>query len=352
MCKRKPKNFYNLYYSLMNPDFSCVIVGAGIAGLMAARTLQAQGVHVIVLDKGRGVGGRLATRWVEVAAEQKACFDHGAQFFTVRDERFQKFVDEWLAAGIVRQWSSGFVQSDGIPNNDGHPRYCGTTGMNSIARHLTNGIDVRTNAKVIRVAQQNSQWKIVLENGESFPADALLMTPPAEQSLALLDGTYALPMNVRSALERISYDPCFALLAVLESPPRLPEPGALQLQSEPIAWIADNHRKGISPDVFTVTIHAGAEFTREHWDASHQIIAEKLLSAAHEWLGDSVQSWQVHRWRYSQPRVLHPEACLIVNDGAPLAFAGDGFGAARVEGAAISGISAAEKLLEALHEKK
>ena len=154
------------------------------------------------------------------------------------------------------------------------------------------------------------------------------MTPPAEQSIALLDaGACVLPMDVRNALARITYDPCFALLAVLDSPPRLPEPGALQLQSEPIAWMADNHRKGISPNVFTVTIHAGAEFTREHWDAKHEIIAEKLLSAAHEWLGDSVQSWQVHRWRYSQPRVLHPEACLVVTDGAPLVFAGDGFGA-------------------------
>jgi renalase len=336
----------------MNSDFSCVIVGAGIAGLMAAQTLQAQGVRVTVLDKGRGVGGRLATRWVEVSTEQKAYFDHGAQFFTVRDQRFQKFVDEWMAAGIVRQWSSGFAQSDGILNNDGHPRYCGTTGMNSIARHLTNGIDVRTNAKVIRVVQQNSQWKIVLENDESLTADALLLTPPAEQSLALLDETYSLPIDVRDALERITYDPCFALLAVLNSPPRLPDPGALQLQSEPITWMADNYRKGISPNVFTATIHAGAEFTREHWDANHEIIAQKLLSAAQEWLGDSVQSWQVHRWRYSQPRVLHPEACLIVNDGAPLAFAGDGFGAARVEGAAISGISAAEKIVALLHEKK
>ncbi len=337
----------------MNSEFSCVIVGAGIAGLIAAQTLQAHGVRAIVLDKGRGVGGRLATRWVEVAAGQKAYFDHGAQFFTVRDERFQKFVDQWLAAGIVRQWSSGFAQSDGIPNNDGHPRYCSTTGMNSIARHLTNGINVHTNAKVIHVAQQNSSWKIVLENNESFAAEALLMTPPAGQSLALLDaGACVLPMDVRNALERITYDPCFALLAILDSPPRLPKPGALQLQSEPIAWMADNHQKGISPDVFTVTIHAGAEFTRENWDANHEIIAKKLLTAAHEWLGDSVQSWQVHRWRYSQPRVLHPEACLVVNEGVPLAFAGDGFGAARVEGAAISGITAAEKIVKLLHEKK
>lgn len=335
----------------MNSSFSCVVVGAGIAGLMAARTLQSQGVRVTVVDKGRGVGGRLATRWAEVGKDEKGYFDHGAQFFTVREARFQSFVDEWLSAGIVREWSRGFAQQDGIANADGHPRYCGVAGMNSIARYLMKGIDVRTNTKVERVRHQGNQWCIELESGEMLIADALMMTPPAEQSLALLDtkpdaGAVTLSNEARAALERITYDPCVAVLAVLDSPARLPEPGALQLQGEPITWIGDNHRKGISPDAYTITIHAGPEFTREYWDAEHEVIARKLLHAAGEWLRSPVQLWQVHRWRYSQPRILHPEACLFVNGDAPLAFAGDGFGAPRVEGAAMSGLAAAEKILE------
>ena len=334
----------------MNSSFSCVVVGAGIAGLMAAHTLQSQGLRVIVVDKGRGVGGRLATRWIEVGNDEKGYFDHGAQFFTVREARFQSFVDEWLRAGIVREWARGFAQSDGIPNPDGHPRYCGTAGMNAIARHLAQGIEVRTNTKVECVRRQDDQWRMELESGEILLADALVLTPSAEQSLALLDkkpeaGAVTLPHEVRADLERITYDPCFAVLAVLDSPARLPEPGALQLQREPIAWIGDNHRKGISPDAFTITIHAGPEFTREHWEAEHETVARKLLHAAGEWLRAPVQHWQVHRWRYSQPRVLHPETCLFVNDGAPLIFAGDGFGAPRVEGAALSGLAAAEKIL-------
>lgn len=318
---------------------------------MAAQRLQSNGVRVIVVDKGRGVGGRLATRWVETGEGEKGYFDHGAQFFTVRESRFQSFVDEWLAAGLVREWArgfaNGFANNGGEPQHDGHPRYCGTAGMNSIARHLAKGVDVLTNTKVERVQKQNNQWRITLENGETLHAEALLLTPPAEQSLALLNaGEVALTDGTRAALEHISYDPCFAVLAVLDSPARLPEPGALQLQREPIAWIGDNHRKGISPDVFTITIHAGPEFTREYWDAEPEMIARKLLHAAGEWLRSPVQQWQVHRWRYSQPRVLHPESCLFVNDDAPLAFAGDGFGTPRVEGAAMSGLLAADKILE------
>lgn len=331
----------------MKPSISCAIVGAGITGLMAARELQSHGVKVIVIDKGRSVGGRMATRWIEIEGNEKGFFDHGAQFFTVRDPRFQSFVDEWISAGLVREWARGFAQSDGLPHHDRHPRYCGTAGMNAIARHLATGLDVRVNTKVESLTRQAEQWSLALESGAAIQTDALLLTPPVPQSLALLDaGDCSLPDVARDALERLTYDPCFAVMAVLDAPARLPEPGALQLQQEPIAWIADNHRKGISPEAFTVTIHAGPEFTHQHWDSPSEIVARKLLHAASDWLRAPVKRWQVHRWRYSQPRLTHPAACLFVNDVAPLIFAGDAFGAPRVEGAALSGLAAAAALLK------
>jgi predicted NAD/FAD-dependent oxidoreductase len=50
-----------------------VVVGAGLAGLTAARSLVAGGHDVLVLDKGRSPGGRMATRRIGGAT-----FDHGA----------------------------------------------------------------------------------------------------------------------------------------------------------------------------------------------------------------------------------------------------------------------------------
>lgn len=333
----------------MKQPIDCVIVGAGISGLMAAHSLQASGANVTLFDKGRGVGGRLATRWVKVEDEEKGYFDHGAQFFTVREPRFQSFVDEWLTAGIVAEWSRGFANASELTNNDGHPRYCGRNGMNAIARHLAANLHVQANAKVERLSCTDKQWHVTLESGYEAVADAVILTPPVPQSLALLEaGAYTLPDEIHSSLAAITYDPCYAVLAVLDAPARLLEPGALQLRQEPISWIADNHRKGISPDAFTITIHAGPDFTRQHWDADHETIARKLLHAASEWLRAPVKSWQVHRWRYSQPQTVYPAACLGVNVGAPLVFAGDAFGAPRVEGAAMSGLAAADKVIELL----
>jgi renalase len=330
----------------MEPNYQCLIIGAGMAGLTAARVLQLRGWNVAVFDKGRGVGGRLATRWSEDETGHRAFYDHGAQFFTVRDAAFQTQVDDWLARGLVKEWARGFADASGQPQHDGHPRYCAVNGMNSLARDLARDLAVTTNAQVASVKPQDNGWRVTMASGASCTAAALLLTPPVEQSLTLLDaGAVRLADEIRVALERISYDPCFALLVELEAPSRLPEPGALQSRGEPIAWIGDNHRKGISPDAFTVTLHSGPEFTREHWDAPHELVAQKLLHTANDWLRAPVKRWQVHRWRYSQPVVTHPESCLFTDKPAPLAFAGDAFGAPRLEGAFLSGRAAAQALM-------
>ena len=80
-----------------------VVVGAGLAGLVAARELAADH-EIVVLDKGRSVGGRLATRRIGDAR-----LDHGAQFFTVRSEAFRSQVDEWLSRDVARVWCHGFA---------------------------------------------------------------------------------------------------------------------------------------------------------------------------------------------------------------------------------------------------
>ncbi len=331
----------------MNKILDCVIIGAGISGLMAAKTLQVHDIEVEVLDKGRGIGGRMATRWIETENAAKGFFDHGAQFFTVRDPRFQSFVDEWIASGIVKEWSRGFAQIDGETKSDGHPRYCGISGMNSIARHLAEGLKIRVKAKVEALAIKENLWQLRLENGEEIHAKALILTAPVPQSLTLIKtAEFLLPDDARAALEALTYDPCIAVMVVLDAPANLPEPGAVQINQEPISWIADNFRKGISPDVFTITIHAAPDFSRQHWETDSDTVGKLLLQAASKWLPTPVKSFQVHRWKFSQPQQVYASACLLIDSTPPLIFAGDAFGAPRIEGAAMSGISAAESFLK------
>lgn len=328
---------------------SCIVVGAGMAGLMAARTLTSTGVRVLVLDKGRGVGGRMATRRAQGSpAGPTGVWDHGAQFFTARDEVFQVLVSGMLDQRVAVLWGNGFP-GEAIPGSSNlHPRYRGTSGMAAVAKHMARGIEVHLSARVVAVRPRDGKWHVETEAGNGHLADALVLTPPVPQSLALLDaGGVKLQGALCSALEAIAYAPCIAILACLDGPSALPEPGGVRLGGEPLAWIADNRIKGISPEVTTLTLHAGTEFSRGQWDRDMDEVAEFLLAEARPWIGAEVISWQVHRWLYSQPVMIHSERCIAVPDcRAPLVLCGDAFGGPRVEGAALSGIAAAERLLE------
>jgi predicted NAD/FAD-dependent oxidoreductase len=111
--------------------------------------------------------------------------------------------------------------------------------------------------------------------------------------------------------------------------------------------MADNQLKGISA-LPAVTIHATSEFSRTYWDAADKEIADKLLGTASLDSAVVPETLQIQRWLYARPSVVHPERCLRISGVAPLVCAGDAFGGAKVEGAALSGAAAAQELLAAL----
>ena len=264
----------------------CLIVGAGIAGLVAARTLQNRDLRVLVLDKGRGVGGRLATRNFEGGR-----FDYGAQFFTVRNPAFRGLVEEWMAAGVVAPWSEGFFLPDGRFKDTGEVHYRGVGGMRTIATHLALNLDVRSQVEVKAISVEKTAWNVTDTNGNVFAGKCLILTPPVPQSLALLEvGNVPLEKSVRAELSRFAYNPCIGVMAVLEGPSRIPAPGGMWFSGEPIAWLADNTLKGTCLGAnggCSITLHAGAEFSRGHWTHATQAAAF-LLQKASPWLGARV----------------------------------------------------------------
>jgi predicted NAD/FAD-dependent oxidoreductase len=323
---------------------SCIVVGAGISGLLAADGLQRVGWDVTILDKGSGVGGRMATRRVGGGT-----FDHGAQFFTVRGDRFSDLVDGWVGGGAASEWARGFADADGMPNEDGHPRYRGAGGMTSIPKHVASGLDVRTSERVIRIDAGDDGWDVVCESGLQFEGSTLVLAMPVPQALRLVSsGNHRLPDGARSKLEAVSYDPCLALMLLLDGPSGVPEPGGMQIKGEPLDWISDNQRKGIS-DTPAVTIHAGPEWSRSHFEDDEAEITQHLISLASGHLGTdlapSVVESSLARWRYSWVTNSHPEPFLAAPEASPLLFCGDAFGQPKVEGAALSGLAAADYLL-------
>lgn len=325
-----------------------LVVGAGLAGLLAAHRLNAAGHRTLVLDKGRGVGGRLATRRID-----EGVFDHGAQFFTSADAAFAAEVTRWREAGVVEQWFDTRLEPDGAVVADGHPRWRGATGMTAIAKHLAAGLEVRTATRVSAIEVLDGDpangWNVVVEDGSVIEAAALVLTAPVPQTLELLEaGGVPLTADDRQELLAITYHPCIAVLALLDGPSGLPEPGALRPASEPLDWVADNQRKGISP-VPALTVHAGSETSRLLWDSPDDEVVATLLGAVAGLTAAPLEGGvQVQRWRYARPETLHQGSAKELFGLPPVVLAGDAFAGARVPGAATSGWAAADLLLTRL----
>ena len=318
-----------------------LIIGAGLAGLSAANELKRAGHNVLMIDKGRGIGGRLAGRRIGDAS-----FDHGAQFFTAREASFKATVEGWIEAGVAKEWYSSYP---GQPN--GHPRYRGVPTMTAVAKYLAKDIDIIRATKVTRIGQQDNGWIAQLDNNQTVSAKAMLITAPVPQTIDLLaTGDIVIPTDKQTRLKRIQYESCIAVLAILDSPTAIEPPGAIAIEQGPIAWISDNQQKGLSK-IPAVTLHASGDFSAKHLDDDRMAIGQQLIDAASAYLGNAkVTEYQVHGWRYSKPSIVDHAPCLLLSettDLPPLAVAGDAFAGPRFEGAVQSGWAAAKALISA-----
>jgi predicted NAD/FAD-dependent oxidoreductase len=328
----------------MTAQGKTLIIGAGISGLFAGQILSRAGHPVTIFEKSRGVGGRMATRRLK-----NGVFDHGAQFFTVRDPQFQSWVDLWVQQGKAVEWTRSFSNPGDVPETNGHPRYRGANGMTAIPKELSKDLDIYLQTRVKSISRPGELWIAEAEDGKVFDASQLVLTAPVSQSLRLLKtGGVSLPDREMESLQSIQYHPCIAVLVLLDGPSKIPPPGGIKLDSSPIQWLADNTQKGISPKSTAVTIHAAVDFSVQNFDQAPDQLADTLITAAKPWLGDDIQDWQLHKWRYSQTVQFYPGRFLEIQGPPPLFFAGDGFGGPRVEGAVLSGMAVAFQLLERL----
>ncbi|MEO1698916.1 MAG: FAD-dependent oxidoreductase [Planctomycetota bacterium] len=329
-----------------NPASPVAVVGAGIAGLAAARALAAAGRPVTVFDKARGVGGRTSLRRGEAAT-----FDHGAQYFTARDPRFRAEVDAWLEAGHVARWEGrlGAIDAPGEPTpkaDDGTERFVGVPGMNQMARAMSEGLDVRARARVERLERTGDAWSVWLDDGSAIGGfDAVVVTAPTEQAAALVDGHA--PELARAA-RGVPMQPCLAAMVAFETPLDVPFDG-LFVNAGPLSWAARNSSKPGRPEVDAWVLHASPDFSEERFDAAPEDTARALTEALREALGldalPAVTESQAHRWRYSLAAPARTDGALA--DPSGLFLAGDWLAGSKVQGAWHSGRAAAEAVLAA-----
>ncbi len=321
---------------------SALIVGAGMAGIVAARDLARAGWTPIVVDKGRVLGGRMSTR-----RHDGARFDHGAQHFSARSEAFAHEVAALVEAGVVHRWYEGASLTR--PELGLEPRWAGRDGMRQVVGALAEGLDVRTGARVTRLDHGPQGWTALTDAGPVASGAALVLTPPLPQTLELLAASGIEPSPDHAAtLAGVRYGATLAVLALLDGPSGLVDGHAALGEGEwPVAWLADNHHKGVSGRP-AVTIHSTEQFAAANLEAEVEDWKPQLVAAAEAHLEAEVVSTVSHRWRFARPIDPLDSGVLVIDPARSLLLAGEAFAGAKVEGAYLSGRAAARHLLHPL----
>lgn len=302
-----------------------------MSGLSAATALVPCGQGIIVLDKGRGPGGRMATRRADTGGVQTS-FDHGAQYFTARDPAFCKAVAGWEAAGAAARWPAA-----------GDDAWVGTPGMNACVKHMAAVLDVRWGVRAHRLSRVGALWQVETD-GAVFRAAAVLVAVPAEQAAQLLAD--AAPDLSAQAAAVVSA-PCWAVMAGFCA--RLPLPDTFRAAAGPVSWAARNSAKPGRSGMEAWVIHASPERSLGLIDCPKDEASETLLADFFAATGIAPvppQHLDAHRWLYAQPEAGKGGGALF-DPARGIGIAGDYLHSPRVEGAWLSGRDLAERLHQA-----
>ncbi|MXO56590.1 NAD(P)-binding protein [Altererythrobacter gangjinensis] len=310
-----------------------------MAGLSCATELAKYGVQPVIFDKGRGPGGRMATRRAELGTElgtklgqNTLHFDHGAQYFTARDPSFTATVGKWLVRGAASSWPAA-----------GDNSYVGVPGMNGPLKLMARDLGVRWGERVDRIERNDGLWALTLGEAVEHYAQCVIAVP-AEQAANLLAGNA--PVFAEQAVA-VQSSPCWALMVSFDA--RLPiDSDVMRSTVGGIAWAARNSAKPGRGGPESWVIHGSAELSREILeqeasDASARLLREFFAQAEIEPI--EPVHLAAHRWRFAKAGKSDGPPSLWDN-AIKLGVAGDWLIEPRVEAAWLSGRALAEQILE------
>jgi predicted NAD/FAD-dependent oxidoreductase len=323
------------------------IVGAGIAGLTLVNRLGVD-ADVHVFEKARGVGGRMSTRH-----QDPFTFDHGAQFFTVRDKRFTEFLAPHLESGLVREWKGKVITLDvGKKATDRlwfEPHYVACPGMNGLCKGLAEGITIQLNCEVAPLGEKKTDgWQLFDKNGHGLGVyDLVISTAPPVQACRLFGAHLSQDAKIRHSKLLACYTMMFGFHKKWDQAWI-----AAKVQNSPLEWVAVNSTKpGRNKDVTTLVVHSSNIWAEEH--------ADDDLSQAEKFLRDQLNQvlqlnldqpdyFSLHRWRYALLDKAHDDQTRdapYCDETLQIASVGDWGSRSRVEDVWLEANRLADKIL-------
>lgn len=324
------------------------IIGSGLSGLTAGLGLQNEGVQVVLFEKSRGPGGRLASKRVAGGS-----LDVGAQYFTIRNDGFRAFLNRHAGAEQWASWSANlrFETVDGHWESF-HPteRWVGAPRMTALSRALSDGVDCQFQTRIESLERDSDgRWTLWDASGTGHDRfDAVLITAPPEQARALLADS-KLSMTSDSVFSERPLAACWAVGVHFPQSTGLGCQG-MATQHEALQWAANNSSKpGRDGQGEWWVLHARAEWSDSHRDSDPDFVIETLLDAFREKAGvdDAPDQALAHRWLYARETARDAGPLYKWFDDHGIGLCGDWLSSGRVEGAWASASALVDRILGA-----
>ncbi len=317
------------------------VVGAGLSGLFAARTLSDHGHRVRLFEKSDRPGGRTASQM-----DSGYAFDTGAQYFTARDDRLGRYVRSWQMDGIVQPWQGKVVVVKGgrvFDEKHRTERWVGVPAMDAIAMHLAAAIDIEFGVKIVSVAKNNSGWRLIDDHDHVHETyDAVIVALPPPRAVGLLDSS----SKLLDQITRIEMQSCLAVMAAFERQLDLPFDAAF-VHEAPVRWAARNNSKPKRPDTECWVLHASAQWSNSHAGQDDINVAQSLLGSFFESIGHRRHEpvYQYTRYWKSAAAANPLNVGCLWDAESRIGCCGDWCQMSRLEGAALSGMAMAGRIL-------
>ncbi len=333
------------------------VVGAGLAGLVCAQRLRQAGLRVILLEKSRGLGGRLATRRLA-----GTCADHGVRCLEVQGALTALLIPKLVEQHLLQPWLTQLTVVEAGQARSAHRAcYSAVNGLTAVAKWLAADLEIWSGQRLQQIAQAGTRWQLTLEaqNSAAQPpllASAVVMAIPAPQALTLLEPLAAQLPDLIQAIQEVEFAPCLTVIASYTASAELPPPAVQFLDDANLAWISLESSKGRDPQIPTLIVQSSSAFAVQHLESNdlksagglllHQAVAALNLP---RWLEQPAEQ-QVHRWRYGF--VSQPLAAQYLSQSKPLPLvcAGDWCGGSNIEAALASGLAAAAETIRLLEK--
>ena len=319
-----------------------VVVGGGIAGIACARELNSAGIQVRLLDRGRALGGRMASRTMRDTGTglDGRVVDIGASYFTVQDPDFAALVESLIDQGVVRRWTDAFhVHDEGtlIGVKAGPMRYAAPRGLRSVVEHLAAELtdtQMHHAAVVESIAAEAGRVRIEMQDDAPRFADRVGACMPPPQATRLLDASVRAPLE--DELHALTWEPVIAVTMAFAE--RAWDVDGVFVNDDPVlTWIADDgSRRGDGAPVLVAHVHPVLA-SRHLADPAEVMPA--AVAATRRVIGiEAMPDWvDVQRWTFARPIGAHA-APFARHPELALGLAGDAWhGGPRIEAAWASG---------------